>query len=969
MSAINTSSNTGHSSCKVVDYATLLPNDAKCISLRIANSEVPVKNASDVLIWVCKKMTLHRTKQLQTSIRERKTSWIKTNGNGMGKPCRIAYNCFVDLDASGRTALLRASLILKWLSWPSNDAVITYERPSASAGKLVAMPTNKTVIASGLPIITAHSLDTIESEGSKSIAEATRVGTVPSAPANENVNRFSYKYDNVEAITGAEPISLIFKGKEYPLDGKWLNLPEKICMALETLWPCKLHDIVGRGNIPNMALNPTRFRKGKFVKGAGVWYEANCASREFVQQTRRLCKLFGIGLENVSITYTGLGQRPSGQNSNLPSAIAAEGYPNSSKIAISPKIGVYVKQQIYAALAEDRIPDADFDKLLTVEGTKELFGTTLSACPLFAYSPMIGPDGRGHNSWGDPAVRRGKRIFVNSQWYERHWDKARRLIARWNASQVKASHVACGGALPFVVTDASKCSPRESSHVAVISPAGLVPQMSHLTRLSAFAKDIRVEYSSGFDFRETSRRLVGERVGKRFGDAEADRLKEQMFQRADGLWLFPDMVISDDALRRMKERARGFLSEDGYFSMDALHAEFEAEMRNIDDGRDFDAFFAKFVAGDVRGVVRGHGEWRVCFAASMSEASGWETIVKRIREVLKNCGDAVPVEDIIAQMPSLVRGVVVRLAREQMEDAVVFDAGGVEYIKLLESYYLPADFSEVVSGFVETTEASQNVVSVVLLEAELDGRYGDGFRVNYGLEDDSVFKQVVAKSFTGKDHGWNRDMFTLNGRRGESNVAEVFMKGHRDKFHEEDFFRYALESRGMKNRGMLILTFLRKHCIRLSRDWWISTDSFEARFGMGDAQYHQVGIVLNEVVGNNRFVPISSLGEDVYDRFPRLECEGKEYPWNPYLLTSVAVHKVRNAKVVNDEPSPYTVTAMILPHTAEIIGDVVEYVLGTFPKGYFNDVDSAFRYLKMNNVRLTKTEKLVAKIKVILGIQ
>ena len=472
-------------------------------------------------------------------------------------------------------------------------------------------------------------------------------------------------------------------------------------------------------------------------------------------------------------------------------------------------------------------------------------------------------------------------------------------------------------------------------------------QRQHLPEehLPSFKDIIKSGYPNGFDFKETSRRLVGERVGKSFGDAEADRLKGQMFQCADGLWLFSDMVISDDALRRMKERVRGFLSEDGYFSMDALHAEFEAEMRNIDDGRDFDALFAKFVAGDVRGVVRGHGEWRVCFAASVS------------------------VEDIIVQMPSLVRGVVVRLAREQMEDAVVFDAGGVEYIKLLESYYLPDDFSEVVSGFVETTEASQDVVSVVLLEAELDGRYGDGFRVNYGLEDDSVFKQVVAKSFTGKDHDWNRDMFTLNGRRGESNVAEVFMKGHRDKFHEEDFFRYALESRGMKNRGMLILTFLRKHCIRLSRDWWISTDSFEARFGMGDAQYHQVGIVLNEVVGNNRFVPISSLGEDVYDRLPRLECEGKEYPWNPYLLTSVAVHKVRNAKVVNDEPSPYTVTAMILPHTAEIIGDVVEYVLGTFPKGYFNDVDSAFRYLKMNNVRLTKTEKLVAKIKVILGIQ
>ena len=425
MSAIITSSNTGRSSCKVVDYATRLPNDAKCVSLRIAGSEVPVKNANDVLVWVCKKMTLHRTKQLQTYIRARKTSWIRTNGNGMGKPCQIACNCFVDLGASGRTALLRASLIMQWLSWPSDDAVITYERPSASAGKLAAMPTNQSVIASRIPIVTAHSLDTIGSEGLKNIAEAPRVDREPSAPANENVNRFSCKYDNVEAITGAEPIALIFKGKEYPLDGKWLNLPEKICIALETLWPCKLHEIVGRGNIPNMALNPTRLRKGKFVKGAGVWYEANCSSREFVQQTRRLCKLFGVGLENISITYTKPGQRPNGQGRDLPSAITVEGVSNPQKI------GVYVKQHIYAALAEDRIPDDDFVKLLTVDGTKELLGTTLSACPLFAYSHMIGPDGRGNNSWGDPAVRRGRRIFVNSQWYERHWDKAMRLLSRW----------------------------------------------------------------------------------------------------------------------------------------------------------------------------------------------------------------------------------------------------------------------------------------------------------------------------------------------------------------------------------------------------------------------------------------------------------------------------------------------------------------------------------------------------------
>jgi hypothetical protein len=309
-----------------------------------------------------------------------------------------------------------------------------------------------------------------------------------------------------------------------------------------------------------------------------------------------------------------------------------------------------------------------------------------------------------------------------------------------------------------------------------------------------------------------------------------------------------------------------------------------------------------------------------------------------------------------------------RLATEQMDDVIVFEMEDIDYVKLLESYYLPDDFAKTISEFIETTEATHGVVSIVLLDAELDRRYGEGFRVSYGLEDNSVFKQVVLKSVLDKGYGWNRDMFTRKGQRGESNVAEVFIKGHSDIFHEEDFFRYALESRGMRNRGMLILTFLRKHCIRLSRDWWMSINSFEIRFGLSDVQYHQIGQILNEIVGNSQFMPINLLGDDVYDRFPRLECDGKVYPWNPFLLTSVAVHKVRNAIVVNDEPSPYTVTAMILPYAARNVDDIVEYVLGTFPTGYFTNVDSAFEYLKSNNVRLTKTEKLVSKIKAVLGI-
>ena len=248
---------------------------------------------------------------------------------------------------------------------------------------------------------------------------------------DNGLRKFSFKWDHVSVITGSEPITLIFKSKEYTLDGMWSNLPKTICSILDDLWPGKIRKLVAEGKVSNMALSGEGMRRGEYNGNLDVWHERNCSAKDIVRQARALCQLFGVCLDDVSILYA--------KKENVVQetrTIASTLNPASSstmpkEAAPAEKIGAYVKSQIYAALSEDRIPDDDFEKLLTVDGTMEVLGTTLSACPLFANSPMIGPDGRGNNSWGDPAVRRGRCVFVNSQWYERHWDKARRLLSRW----------------------------------------------------------------------------------------------------------------------------------------------------------------------------------------------------------------------------------------------------------------------------------------------------------------------------------------------------------------------------------------------------------------------------------------------------------------------------------------------------------------------------------------------------------
>lgn len=147
-------------------------------------------------------------------------------------------------------------------------------------------------------------LEPLSSIDSKPTVKATVSESEESA-----VRKFSYKFDKIELVTGTDPIALFIMGKEYPLGRKWTNLPVKVCIALEAMWPGKVRELVAAGNISFMAMTARGMRRGQYIPEAKVWVEKNCAAREFVRQTRNLCRLFDINLTDVSVTYVAKGAK------------------------------------------------------------------------------------------------------------------------------------------------------------------------------------------------------------------------------------------------------------------------------------------------------------------------------------------------------------------------------------------------------------------------------------------------------------------------------------------------------------------------------------------------------------------------------------------------------------------------------------------------------------------------------------
>lgn len=179
--------------------------------------------------------------------------------------------------------------------------------------------------------------------------------------------------------------------------------------------------------VPWASRKPGYLRRGIEVT-EGIWVEVNVPPGYMVKHLRMLLEDCGYPPEEVEVEFQVSWrhalqtQRKGGPRRRMTMGVRRN--------RDEERIGTYAKRELYAALAEGRIPDGDFQKLTTIAGTKELLGVTLTGCPLFGNSPLVRPDGRS-GSWKTAARREGRAVFVNSQWYAEYLPKLERLLKRW----------------------------------------------------------------------------------------------------------------------------------------------------------------------------------------------------------------------------------------------------------------------------------------------------------------------------------------------------------------------------------------------------------------------------------------------------------------------------------------------------------------------------------------------------------
>ncbi len=391
------------------------------------------------------------------------------------------------------------------------------------------------------------------------------------------------------------PLALVYGGREHPLDGKWQNLPPVLCRLLDALHPNLLKGFVGAKFIPNLSLDGFDLRRGQEIADLGVWFEKNLSARDFIGQAREMLLAYrvdpaqaavvmeprgatarahakpcegtagGDGLEAASAPGNaidpslGRAGRPAPPPALAPADVNAPVPPfgragrPAPPPALAPAdggIGAYAKREIYAALAEGRVPDEDFQRLLTLEGTKGIIGMLPHGYPVFALG--LAPAGRERwYYWKDCAYRGGVPVFVNSQWMKgRHETYLERLLARWRGASAVGGGGAGRPALPMGVpslgsagTRAAVSAPAPADGNAIDSPFGRAvaprpPLLSDAQR-ARLAELLEVEFPNGF-------RLSSYIHAKKMRELHSQRFGDDLPEDLDLMQVMPQIGVFVD---------------------------------------------------------------------------------------------------------------------------------------------------------------------------------------------------------------------------------------------------------------------------------------------------------------------------------------------------------------------------------------------------------------------------------------
>lgn len=258
------------------------------------------------------------------------------------------------------------------------------------------------------------------------------------------------------------------------------------------------------------------------------------------------------------------------------------------------------------------------------------------------------------------------------------------------------------------------------------------------------------EYPKGILFTPTALRLL---QGK-WPEATVERLdslKAEMFHLSDDVWLFTEQVMDAETLRDFPKLVNTWLHEAGYLTLHALRMKFEGRLRVLHTATEYEAFFDYFFQDPAWRLLRESG----IRALQHSNAELLRTLLERdasrVSSMVEDAGGALRCSDALAELPHLDGESLAVIMKMFAPDVHEVDLYGEPGWQKLDTVHLPDDFSGKLTRIMELLLELGFKATLDNLNFALSMAYEVGFRKEYALEDEALFRRVVEKYYQGTD--------------------------------------------------------------------------------------------------------------------------------------------------------------------------------------------------------------------------
>lgn len=366
------------------------------------------------------------------------------------------------------------------------------------------------------------------------------------------------------------------------------------------------------------------------------------------------------------------------------------------------------------------------------------------------------------------------------------------------------------------------------------------------------------DYPNGVSFEPMALRLLRKKAT--VTDLQIEKLKAEMFQLENGLWVSPEMILDNVPRLALVVKAKEWLKQFGLFSVEKLYDEFPGVFRIITTIEDR-ANFLRHLGFTVSAWKEGSN---FCFIPATSLTERLEQVSEKILGWLDEADGSLTFHKIEQMIPQLSAEAIETIRMHFIPEVHKTMVAGVTCWQSIGALFLPEDFSEKLTFIVDKLLALGEKVSAANLQLALSMQYNVRFREEYPLQENATFMRVCKNNYQGCNNAFP------NSRKSGVKANQLPVIGKRVR-SPNSLFRNI----GVPVGAKLVFTKNSEICCVVVDD----TNQVEYAGKAWAISALAMHLLRGKVT--NGFSHFIYEGETLWDRRLRLEREGKHIDCNP----------------------------------------------------------------------------------------